>query len=81
MYPLTHPQPPLQRLDIGQASKLRTHDRGDTNPQPSSCVATTLQRRLLPRALAACLAQDKEFLEFFRDPDNRAPGFEFEYRT
>ena len=25
-----------------------------------------------PRALAACLARNQEFLEFFRDPDNRA---------
>ena len=36
---------------------------------------------LYPRALAACLASDPEFLAFFRDPDNRAPDFEFEYRT
>ena len=36
---------------------------------------------LYPRALAACLARDPEFLAFFRDPDNRAPDFEFEYRT
>ena len=33
------------------------------------------------RALAACLAQDPEFLAFFRDPENRAPDFEFEFRT
>ena len=26
---------------------------------------------LYPRALAACLARDPEFLAFFRDPDNR----------
>ena len=36
---------------------------------------------LYPRALAACLARDPEFLAFFRDPDNRAPDFKFEYRT
>ena len=29
------------------------------------------------RALAACLARYPEFLVFFRDPDNRAPDFEF----
>ena len=34
-----------------------------------------------PRALAGCLARDPEFLAFFRDPDNRAPDFEFEYPT
>ena len=33
------------------------------------------------RALSAFLARDPEFLAFFRDPDNRAPDFEFEYRT
>ena len=33
------------------------------------------------RALAACLARDPEFLEFFRDPAKRSPDFEFEYRT
>ena len=36
---------------------------------------------LYPRAIAACLARDPEFLAFFRDPDNRASDFEFEYRT
>ena len=36
---------------------------------------------LYPRALAACLSPDPEFLASFRDPDNRAPDFEFEYRT
>ena len=36
---------------------------------------------LYPCALAACLARDPEFLAFFHDPDNRAPDFEFEYRT
>ena len=36
---------------------------------------------LYPRALAACLARDPEFLAFFRDPDNRTPDFDFEYRT
>ena len=36
---------------------------------------------LYPRALADCLARDPEFLAFFRYPDNRAPDFEFEYRT
>ena len=30
---------------------------------------------------AACLARDQEFLELFRDLDNRAPDFVFEYRT
>ena len=30
---------------------------------------------LYPRALAACLARDPDFLAFFRDPDNRAPDF------
>ena len=35
---------------------------------------------LYPRALATCLARDKEFLEFHRDPDNRAPDFKFEFR-
>ena len=36
---------------------------------------------IYPGALAACLARNQEFLEFFRDPDNRASDFEFEYRT
>ena len=36
---------------------------------------------LYPRALAACLARDPEFLTFFRDQYNRAPDFQFEYRT
>ena len=36
---------------------------------------------LFPRAFAACLARYQEFLDFFRDPDNRASDFDFEYRT
>ena len=36
---------------------------------------------MYPRALAACLTHDLEFLAFFRELDNRAPDFEFEYRT
>ena len=36
---------------------------------------------LYPRALAACLARDPELLAFSRDPDNRAPDFDFEHRT
>ena len=32
-------------------------------------------------ALAACLARDQKFLAFFRDPDNRVPDFDLEYRT
>ena len=36
---------------------------------------------LYPRALAACLRGDTEFLAFFRDPDNRTTDFEFEYQT
>ena len=36
---------------------------------------------LFPRARAACLARDQEFLDIFRDRDNRAPDFEFEYWT
>ena len=36
---------------------------------------------LFPHALATCLARNQEYLEFFRDADNRAPDFEFEYRT
>ena len=33
------------------------------------------------RTFAVCLARDPEFLTFFRDPDNQAPDFQFEYRT
>ena len=36
---------------------------------------------LYPRALAACLAWDQEFFEFFKDPANRALDFEFEFLT
>ena len=36
---------------------------------------------LYPRALAACLASDTEFLAFFRDLDNQAADFKFDYRT
>ena len=36
---------------------------------------------LYPRALVACLAHDPEYFAFFRDPDNRAPDFKFEYRA
>ena len=36
---------------------------------------------LYPRELAACLAEDKDFLEFLRDPDNQAPDLEFEFPT
>ena len=36
---------------------------------------------LFPRALAPCLPRDKEFLEFFRDPENLASDCEFEFRT
>ena len=36
---------------------------------------------LFPRAFAACLARDQEFLDFFRDRDNRAPDFGFEHWT
>ena len=34
-----------------------------------------------PRAFAACLARDQEFLAFFWDSDNRALDFEFDYRA
>ena len=33
------------------------------------------------RALADCLARDKEFLEFYSDPENWAPDIEFEFGT
>ena len=36
---------------------------------------------LFPRACAACLALDQDFLDIIRDRDNRAPDFEFEYWT
>ena len=36
---------------------------------------------LYPWALAACLAGEKDFLKFFRDPDNRATDFELEFQT
>ena len=36
---------------------------------------------LFPRTLADGLARDQEFFEFFRDTDNRAPDFEFDYPT
>ena len=36
---------------------------------------------LYHRALVACLARDPVFLALCRDPENRAPDFEFEYRT
>ena len=81
MHVWQHLQPPLQEMDNGQVGQSRTVSRGDTDPQSTSRVAATMQRRTLPRALAACLELDQEFLEFFRDPDNRAPDFEFEYRT
>ena len=35
---------------------------------------------LYPRELPDCLARDREFLEIFSDPENRAPDFEFECR-
>ena len=80
MHVWPHLQPPLQGLDDGQVGQSRAVSRGDTDPQPSSRVAATLQRRSLPHVLPACLARNQEFLEFFRDADNRAPDFEFEYR-
>ena len=46
-------QPPLQGLDDEQVGRSRAITRGNTDPQPSSRVATTLQRRPFPRALAA----------------------------
>ena len=33
-----------------------------------------------PRARVACLARGKKFQEFVRDPDNRAPDFEFQFQ-
>ena len=37
--------------------------------------------KLYPRALATCLAREKEFLDFFRDAENWAPDIEFIFRT
>ena len=37
--------------------------------------------KLYPRALAACLAREKEFLEIFRDTENWASDIEFIFRT
>ena len=65
-------QHPLQGLDDEQVGQSGAVSRGDTDPQPSSRSAFILQRRPLPRALAACLARDQEIIEVFRDPDNRA---------
>ena len=36
---------------------------------------------LFPFALAACPERNQEFLEFFRDPDNRTSDFECQYRA
>ena len=60
---------------------------GETTPEDTQILNqhVALQSHcnfdLNPRALAACLARDKEFHEFFRDADNRAPDFEFEFWT
>ena len=40
----------------------------------------TCNADLYPRALAACLTWDKEYLEFFRHPDNRIPDYNFRLR-
>ena len=64
-------------------NKLDTQEPSaeETKTQPYSRAATIMQRQSFPCALAACLARDREFLEFFRDPDIWPPGFEFKHRT
>ena len=49
MYVWLHLQPPLQGLDDGQAGQSRAFSREDTDPEPPSRVATTLQRQPLPQ--------------------------------
>ena len=57
----------------------------DPTPEGSIKLLKAMQPNcntdLYPRALAACLSRDKEFVEFFRYLDNRAPDFEIEFRT
>ena len=43
----------------------------ELNLRPYSGDEAPLQNWLVPPAFAACHARDKEFLEFFRDPNNR----------
>ena len=64
------------KLDNRQPSQQETQIFSHLLALQSHCNAD-----LYPRAFAACLARDAEFLAFFRDPNNRAPEFEFEYRT
>ena len=74
-------QPPLQGLDGGHAGQSGTDTRGDTDPQLFFLALQPHCNIDLYRAIAACLARDKEIFEFIRDSDNRAPDFEFEFRT
>ena len=66
----------VDKLDNRQSSQEETQIFNHRLALQPHCNAD-----LYPRALAACLARDPEFLAFFRDPDIRAPDFEFEYRT
>ena len=63
------------KFDNRQPSQEETQIFNHLALQPHCSV------HLFLRALAACVVRDPELLEFFRDSDNRAPDFEFEYRT
>ena len=66
----------VDKLDYRQPSQEETQIFNHLFALQSHCNVD-----LYPLALAACLARDPEFFAFFCDPENRAPDFEFDYRT
>ena len=70
------------KLDNREPSAEETQILNHLHALQLHCVAPPrVATDLFPRALAACLTQDKEFLEIFRDPYNRAPDFDLKFRT
>ena len=76
-----HLQPSLQGLDDGQDGQSGAVSRGGTDPQPSSRVAATLQRRPLLPCPCGLPATQSEILRIFQGSSQSGPDFEFEYRT
>ena len=81
VYIRAHFQSPLQRLYVGQAGQLRTDTNRDTDLQSSSGVAASLQHGPLSQSTRRLFRTRQKHLDFFKDPDNRASDFEFEFQT
>ena len=72
VYLLTQLQPPQERLDCGQVSKLGAVSRGTTDPESLIGKTTTMQGWSVSSGSRHLLRKGQKFIEPFRNPDNRA---------